>query len=94
VRKTSLDADDWCKDVAPSTELRRWYGHEPRRFAAFTRRYRDELADDPAAGALAELRTAAGHRGVTLLTATRDVEHSAAAVLRDVLLDRQSSGRS
>lgn len=88
-RKDSLDLDDWCKDVAPSTELRTWYGHEPRRFAAFTRRYRSELAEEPAAGAVAELRTAAGRHGVTLLTATRDVERSGAAVLRDVLLARR-----
>lgn len=85
-RKDSLDVDDWCRAVAPSGELRAWYGHEPRRFAAFARRYRSELAEEPGAGALAELRAAAGRHGVTLLTATHDVEHSAAAVLRDEIL--------
>lgn len=91
VRKEAVDADDWCKDVAPSTELRKWYGHEPSRFATFSRRYRRELDAEPAATVVGELRRAADRGGVTLLTATRDVEHSAAAVLRDVLTGRRSS---
>lgn len=90
VRKEAVDADDWCRDVAPSTELRKWYGHEPSRFAAFARRYRKELDAEPAATAVLELGRAAGRGGVTLLTATRDVEHSAAAVLRDVLTGRKA----
>jgi uncharacterized protein YeaO (DUF488 family) len=47
--KTSVDFDEWEKDVAPSTELRRWYGHDPGRFAEFARRYRAELAGEPGA---------------------------------------------
>ena len=88
VRKEALDVDEWCKAVAPSSELRTWYGHEPGRFAAFARRYRHELDQDAAAAALEELRRAAGGGGLTLLTATKDVEHSAAAVLRDLLCAR------
>ncbi len=83
--KESVDFDEWARDVAPSTELRRWYGHEPERFREFARRYRIELRDDPAVPALARLRQEARRRRLVLLTATRDVDHSGAAVLRSVL---------
>ena len=86
VARAAVDLDEWAKDVAPSTELRRWYGHDPERFAEFSRRYRDELAGEPGASALRTLRHLAGGQAVVLLTATRDVEHSGAAVLRSVLL--------
>ncbi|MHB1534177.1 MAG: DUF488 family protein, N3 subclade [Acidimicrobiales bacterium] len=80
--------EKWLKDVAPSTELRRWYGHVPERFEEFSRRYRRELAKSPAREALAELREQAGESDVVLVTATKDIGHSAAAVLRDVLAGR------
>jgi uncharacterized protein YeaO (DUF488 family) len=79
--------DTWLKDVAPSTELRKWYGHVPARFAEFDRRYRRELVDSPAREALRHVRQSAGGVPVDLLTATKDLEHSAAAVLRAVLAD-------
>jgi uncharacterized protein YeaO (DUF488 family) len=66
--------DDWVKEAAPSAELRRWYGHEPARFAEFRRRYASELRAPARAGALARLREAAGRGTVTLLTATRDAQ--------------------
>jgi uncharacterized protein YeaO (DUF488 family) len=77
--------DDWCKDVAPSTELRKWYGHDPDRFEEFERRYRAELADPQHAHALAHVRDLAGQHPVTLLTATRALDISQAAVLAAVL---------
>jgi len=85
VRKEALDADEWAKDVAPSTELRRWYGHDPERFAEFSRRYRSELRTEPARAIVTRLRDVAGRRRLILLTATRDVEHSGAAVLGAVV---------
>ncbi len=85
VRKETLDNDEWAKDVAPSTELRRWYGHDPERFAEFSRRYRSELRDAPAKATVTRLREVAGRRRLILLTATRDVEHSGAAVLGAVV---------
>lgn len=88
VAKDALDADEWRKDVAPSTELRRWYGHDPERFAEFRRRYRHELAAEPAASAVAALRRTARRQPLVLLTATRDVERSGAEVLRGVLRRR------
>jgi uncharacterized protein YeaO (DUF488 family)/DNA-binding MarR family transcriptional regulator len=78
----------WAKDAAPSAELRRWYGHRPERFDEFSRRYRDELSRDPARTALAHLRTSARSGPVVLVTATRDLERSGAAVLREVLAGR------
>lgn len=86
IRKEEAGLDAWVKDAAPSPELRRWYGHDPEKFDEFARRYRDELSRPPAAEAVAELRRLANERPVTLITATRDVEHSGARVLHDHLL--------
>jgi uncharacterized protein YeaO (DUF488 family) len=83
--KADVPMDEWLKDVAPSTDLRRWYGHDPAKFEAFAVRYRAELATTPARDAVARLRARAEKSGVVLLTSTRDVEHSAAAVLLEVL---------
>ena len=83
--KQSAHLDAWVKDVAPSTELRRWYGHEPERFAEFRRRYAAELREPERAKALARLNEAASHGTVTLLTATKDAslcEASLVAVSR------------
>jgi len=92
VKKDEAALDEWAKDVAPSPELRRWYGHEPERFAEFARRYRAELRRPPAAEALDRLRARAEQRSVVLLTATRDVDRSGARVLADVLADRLRPG--
>lgn len=86
--KEAVDSDEWPKYVAPSSDLRHWYGHDPSRFDQFARRYRDELAEPTRAGAVARLREVMSRRRLVLLTATRDVEHSAAAVLRDLLQSR------
>ncbi|HEX3425732.1 MAG TPA: DUF488 family protein [Acidimicrobiales bacterium] len=85
VTKADAALDEWAKDVAPSTESRRWYGHDPTKFEQFARRYLDELKAPGAADAVARLRAIARQRPVALLTATRDVGHSGASVLKDVL---------
>jgi uncharacterized protein YeaO (DUF488 family) len=85
VAKAGAPFDEWVKDVAPSTDLRRWYGHDPVKFDAFARRYREELTLPPADAAVARLRALAENGGVVLMTATRDVEHSAAEVLLAVI---------
>jgi uncharacterized protein YeaO (DUF488 family) len=85
VTKAAAGLDDWAKDVAPSTELRRWYGHDPERFPEFTRRYLDELAEPAGAAAVADLVERARQGPVVLLTATRDVDRSGARVLADHL---------
>ena len=83
--KAKAALDEWCKDVAPSGELRKWYNHDPGRFEDFGRRYQTELQDPQRAGALAHLRELAKGRQLTLLTATRQPEISEAAVLAEVL---------
>jgi len=85
VAKRDLALDRWAKELAPSTALRTWYGHRPERFEEFRRRYREELSSEPAATEVGELRQAAADRTITVLTATRDVERSGAAVLAQVL---------
>lgn len=81
--KTDAVFDDWLKEVAPSAELRKWYGHDPGRYAAFADRYRAELAEpgSSAADAIERLRTLAAEGTLTLLTATKDLEHSHPLVL-------------
>lgn len=74
--------DEWAKDVAPSSELRKWYGHDPERHDEFARRYRAELAENEA---VERLRAVARDGTLTLLTATRDVDASHAPVLAAVL---------
>lgn len=85
ITKEAAAIAEWAKDVAPSTELRKWYGHVPERFAEFEARYRDELTQPAQRAALDHLRTLAKESTVTLLTATKDVEHSQAAVLASLL---------
>lgn len=77
--------DEWCKDVAPSDELRKWYGHDPGRFEEFGRRYRVELQGPRQAEALSHLRGLAKDRRLTLLTGTRTPQISEAAVLAALL---------
>ena len=88
VSKQEADLTAWPKQVAPSDELRRWYGHDPDRFDEFAQRYRHELDDDEHRQALGEVVTLARQGGVVLLTATRDVDISHAAVLADVVAEQ------
>jgi uncharacterized protein YeaO (DUF488 family) len=86
VSKEKAGFHSWIKEAAPSNELRRWYGHDPERFAEFRRRYLAELKATPES--LAALREAARGGTVTLLTATRELELSHAEVLRELLMKR------
>lgn len=91
VAKDSVRIDRWAKNAAPSSELRRWYGHAPERFDEFQRRYRDELGREPAAAEVTELLGAArGHSALVLLTATKDVDRSGAGVLAGHLVSLSS----
>ncbi|GGL16715.1 DUF488 domain-containing protein [Streptomyces flaveus] len=83
--KEQAHLDEWCKQVAPSTELRKWYSHDPDRFAEFSRRYRSELKDPEHVDALAHLHDLAQDRPLTLLTATKHPEISEAEVLAELL---------
>jgi len=85
LRKDAARLTEWAKDAAPSTELRQWYGHDPSKYDEFRRRYLDELSGRPQRAELGKLRALAATRPLTLLTATRDVGISQAAVLAQVL---------
>lgn len=80
--KEKAKIDLWLKDVAPSTELRQWFGHDPQRWAEFRKKYRAELKGNPA---LDELRKMAGKGKVTLVYAARDEEHNNAVVLQTII---------
>ena len=85
IRKDDPRVGHWLPKVAPSNELRKWYGHTPDKFAEFRKRYEQELSEGDAAEALAALRQLAQGGGIMLVTASRDVEISQAAVLADLL---------
>jgi uncharacterized protein YeaO (DUF488 family) len=82
--KQAAAVDRWLRDLAPSTELRRWFGHDPERWAEFRRRYARELHDH--GEQLDELRSLARKGRITLLFAARDEAHNDAVVLRELLL--------
>ncbi len=83
IAKAALKYDAWPRALAPSKQLRKWYGHDRSRLAEFRRRYREELTSQR--DELAALRAAISGKPATLLTATRELELSHAMVLRDVL---------
>lgn len=87
VAKDAAHLDRWLRDVAPSTELRRWYGHRAEVFGEFARRYRAELDDDDHRAALAELVDLARRQPVLLLTSTKEVAISHLPVLADVVTE-------
>jgi uncharacterized protein YeaO (DUF488 family) len=83
--KAQAGLDEWCKQVAPSDGLRKWYGHAPQRFDEFRRRYRAELDGAEQSAALAHLRELADDQPLTLLTASKDPEISQAVILAELL---------
>ena len=84
--KERARVDAWLKEVAPSDELRRWFGHDPDKFAEFRKRYEAELASESGKEAVTKLRELVKRGHVTLLFAARDMEQNNAVVLRDVLM--------
>jgi uncharacterized protein YeaO (DUF488 family) len=85
--KADVDFDEWCKEVAPSTELRKWYAHDPKRFEEFERRYKTELAEPVRAKTFDHLHDLLRQQPLTLLTATKHLEISAASILAALLGD-------
>lgn len=83
VRKEVAALDLWCKDIAPSPELRKWFGHQPERFAVFRDRYRAELAGNE--GAVRHLKDLLANGDVTLLYAAHDPACNHARVLAEFL---------
>lgn len=87
VKKEALHCDAWLKDVAPSTELRQWFSHDPAKWKKFQERYFAEL--DAKSEALEPIRKALNRRKVTLLYSSHDTEHNNAVALRTYLTDHQ-----
>ena len=85
LKKEALHVE-WLKQVAPSPALRKWFGHNPARWAEFRRRYERELRQRP--GAWQGLLEAGRRGDVTLIYSARDAEHNNAVVLRGFLEDR------
>ncbi len=83
--KERAHLDLWLKEIAPSDDLRRWFAHDPEKFAEFHRRYEAELSSGIAKEKLLELRDLVAKEHVTLLYAAKDTEHNNAVVLRDIL---------
>lgn len=85
VSKDKAAVDEWAKELAPSTELRKWFGHDPERFREFRTRYRRELGRS--AEALAALRKRSKRQRVTLVYSAKDEQHNQAVVLREYLTE-------
>ena len=82
IRKQDLALDEWMKVVAPSTTLRKWFGHDPKRWTEFRQRYLKELKTSPASEGLHALAERASKGTVTLIFSSRDAEHNNAVVLK------------
>jgi uncharacterized protein YeaO (DUF488 family) len=91
VKKATLRIDGWLKEAGPSTELRKWFDHDPKKWGDFRRRYFSEL--DQAPEAWAPIREAAGKGPVTLLYSTHDSEHNNAVALKEYI-DRKVRRKS
>lgn len=84
IKKTEAAIDEWMKEIAPSTELRKWFGHDPARWQQFRRRYQSEIRQHPEQ--FDRLRTLAQHGQITLVFSAHDEAHNDAVVLKDMLL--------
>lgn len=87
LKKTDAAIDRWAKELAPSTELRKWFGHDPARWEEFRRRYSEELSEHRED--IARLRDLARKGRITLVYAAHDEAHNDAVVLREILLTRR-----
>ena len=92
VRKADAAIDQWIKEIAPSTALRKWFGHDPARWQEFRRRYALEVRDHPEE--LSRLRAQARHGPVTLVFSARDEVHNDAVALRNFILGRQTKRKA
>ncbi len=86
MKREALQMDAWMKEVAPSTQLRKWFGHRPERWQEFRRRYKKELRANP--DACSSILDVSKRGTVTLLYSAHDLEHNGAVVLREYLMER------
>jgi uncharacterized protein YeaO (DUF488 family) len=87
VKKAEAAIEEWMKDIAPSTELRKWFGHDPARWQEFRRRYQSEIRQHP--NEFDRLRTLAQQGRITLVFSAHDEARNDAVVLKDLLLGRR-----
>lgn len=92
VKKTDAVIDEWMKEIAPSAELRKWFGHDPERWHEFRRRYKSEIRRHP--DQFDRLRKLAQHGRITLVYAARDEAHNDAVVLKELLLEGRKAERA
>ena len=92
VKKAEAKIDEWMKDIAPSTALRKWFGHDPARWPGFQDRYAAEIRQHPEQ--LDHLRTLAREQPVTLVFGAHDEQRNDAVVLRDLILGRRTPKHS
>jgi uncharacterized protein YeaO (DUF488 family) len=88
VKKTEARIDEWMKQIAPTTELRKWFGHDPTRWSEFRRRYRVEVMQHPEE--LGRLRSLARRGPLTLVFSAHDEAHNDAVVLKELLIGHRS----
>ncbi|MCF3111652.1 DUF488 domain-containing protein [Niabella sp. CC-SYL272] len=86
IKKEAAAVDEWLKALAPSANLRKWFNHDPKKWAAFQEQYKEELKQNPAVEAF--LKQHKGIKKITLLFGARDEQHNQAVVLREVLEQR------
>ena len=91
VRKDEAGIDQWLKELAPSTALRQWFGHDPKKWEEFKKRYRKELAAPESKRLLEEIARSAERRNVTLIYGAKDTEHSDVQVLKELIVGLMSS---
>lgn len=94
VSKERARIDEWKKELAPSTALRKWFGHDPAKWAGFRERYRKELTESGEIEALRELATRSRHETITLIYSAADEEHNQAVVLMELQEELVSKTRS
>lgn len=86
VSKEQLGLDEWIKEISPSTDLRKWFGHDPDKFTEFKKRYKQELKKSGAIDSLTELSNK--HKTLTLVYGAKDEKHNNAVVLKEILGDK------
>jgi uncharacterized protein YeaO (DUF488 family) len=85
VSKDKAHIDEWYKDLGPSTELRKWFGHDPEKWSEFRKRYIEELSDPRKKALLEDITQAAGRNNITLIYSAKDTEHSDVKVLVEII---------
>ena len=94
VSKEKAGLDAWQKELAPSTALRQWFGHDPEKWAEFKKRYRKELARPESKRLLEDIAHSAERHNVTLIYSAKDTEHSDVQVLEELIAELMSSVRA